>query len=293
MVEDYLSARPVGEGREKFLLEDALASARRNRHHSALVTADCCRVRIYLMENKLPTVAELVAPTPTTPKLSGPVEDHAIEQYIIDSGRFLEEARVTTDISERLFDYGFDDEELSIGMALQHAAMKAYCANHADCPPDRSAADAHLKTKIAEARDEFDGFRLVARAVFPTMSDRVSLRVMGDVPDDLQRFINMAHTAYTTASQESYAEKLSKRGYPADKLKSLHEFLDALTWLDAAHEAASEAADADAPAPDPTDGKENRDAAYNELKTFMKEIKGVARAAFRKDAEALAKLGLA
>ena len=245
------------------------------------------------MENKLPTVADLFAPTPTTPKLSGAVEDHAIEQYIIDSGRFLEEARVSTDISEKLFDYGFDDEELSIGMALQHAAMKAYCANHADCPPDRSAADEQLKSKIAEAREDFDEFRLVARAVFPALSDRVDLRVMGDVPDDLQRFVNMAHTAYTTAAEPPYSEKISKRGYPADKLKALHEFLDALAWLDAAHEAASEAADAGEPVATPTDGKENRDAAYNELKTFMKEIKGVARAAFRKDTDALVKLGLA
>ena len=244
------------------------------------------------MENKLPTVADLVAPTPTTPKLSVSVEDHAIEQYIIESGRLLEEARVSTDISETLFDYGFDDEELSIGMALQHAAMKAYCANHADCPPDRTAADEQLKSKITQARDDFGAFRLVARAVFPVMVDRVNLRVMGDVPDDLQRFINMAHTGYTTAAEPAYAEKLTRRGYPGEKLKSLHEFLDALTWLDAAHEAAAEAADADAPAPAQTPGKESRDAAYNELKTFMKELKGVARAAFRKNPEALAKLAL-
>ncbi len=241
------------------------------------------------METILPAAAaaDLAAPTPSTPKLSGSVEDHAIEQYIIDSGRFLEETRVSTDLCEVLNRYGFDDEELSIGMALQGAAMRAYSANHAGSPPDRSAVE--LKAKVAEARDEFDEFRLVARAVFLPMADRANLRVMGDVPDDLQRFINMAHTAYTTAAQEPYAEKLAKRGYPADRLKSLEEFLDALAWLDAAHEAASEATD-----PGSTDpgGKEERDAAYNELKAFMKEIKGVARAAFRKDPETLAKLGL-
>ncbi len=217
------------------------------------------------------------------------MEDHAIEQYIMESGRFLEETRVSTDICEVLYRYGFDDETLSVGMALQGAAMQAYSANHAGSPPDRSAEE--LKAKVATARDDFEEFRLVARAVFPPLSDRASLRVMGDVPDDLQRFINMAHTAYTTAAQEPYAEKLSKRGYPADRLKSLHEFLDALAWLDAAHEAATEATDAgEAGAPS---GKEERDAAYNELKAFMKEIKGVARAAFRKDPDALAKLGLA
>lgn len=245
------------------------------------------------MENTLPTAIDLAAPTASTPKLSGSVEDHAIEQYIIDSGRFLEEARVSEDICEALIGYGFDDEELSIGMALQHAAMKAYCANHSDCPPDRSAADQQLKSKISEARDAFDEFRLVARAVFPVLGDRVNLRVMGDVPDDLQRFINMAHTAYLTAAQAPYAEKLAKRGYPSDRLRSLHEFLDALAWLDAAHEAATEAAEEGQTAAPATAGKQQRDAAYNELKAFMKEIKGVARAAFRKDADKLAQLGLA
>ena len=244
------------------------------------------------MENTLPAAAiDLAAPTASTPKLSAPVEDHAIEQYIIDSGRFLEETRVSTDICEVLYRYGFDDEELSIGMALQGAAMKACSAAHAGSPPDRSAAE--LKAKVAEARDEFEEFRLVARAVFLSLNDRANLRVMGDVPDDLQRFVNMAHTAYTTAAQEPYAEKLSKRGYPADRLKRLHEFLDALAWLDAAHEAASEATETHGADTGAASGKESRDAAYNELKAFMKEIKGVARAAFRKDPETLGKLGLA
>ena len=244
------------------------------------------------MENTLPaTVHDLAAPTASTPKLSGSVEDHAIEQYIVESGRFLEETRVSTDICEVLNRYGFDDEELSIGMALQGAAMKAFAANHAGSPPDRSAAG-DLKPKVSEARDEFDEFRLVARAVFPAMEDRANLRVMGDVPDDLQRFINMAHTAYTTAAQEPYAEKLAKRGYASDRLTSLHEFLDALAWLDAAHEAAAEETPAADPSADAASGKEERDAAYNELKAFMKEIKGVARAAFRKDPDTLAKLGL-
>lgn len=245
------------------------------------------------MKNTLPaTVHDLAAPTASTPKLSGTVEDHAIEQYIMDSGRFLEETRVSTDLCEVLNRYGFDDEELSIGMALQGAAMKAFAANHAGSPPDHSAAS-DLKPKISEARDEFDEFRLVARAVFPAMADRAELRVMGDVPDDLQRFINMAHTAYTTAAQEPYAGKLAKRGYVSERLKSLHEFLDALAWLDTAHEAAAEGTDAAKADAGAGSGKEERDAAYNELKVFMKEIKGVARAAFRKDPETLAKLGLA
>ena len=35
---------------------------------------------------------------------------------------------------------------------------------------------------------------------------------------------------------------MTKRGYPAERLASFNGFLDALTFLDAAHEAAAEAA---------------------------------------------------
>ena len=247
------------------------------------------------MENTLPiAVVDLAAPTSSTPKLSGSVEEQAIVQYINASGRLLEEVRHSESIIEVLIRYGFDDEELSIGMALQQAAKEAFGAADADAASDRGqTAAGELKAKITEAREEYDEFRLVARAVFPGLSDRINLRVMGDVPDDLQRFINLAHTAYTTAEQDVYADKLAKRGYPPERLESLHRFLDALAWLDAAHEAASEGSESEGTPAVGGESKSARHTPYDELRTFMKELKGVARAAFRKDPDTLARLGLA
>lgn len=249
------------------------------------------------MENTLPANLDLAAPTETSPKLRDDVQLRAIEKYIQDSGRFLEEARLSPTILETLQEYGFSDEEMSVGMSLQHEALNACCAGRGGLPTDLDTAEKELDLKIAQARDEYRKFCLVARAAFPGLSDRVSLRVAGDVPDDLQRFLNKAHAAYTAAGEAPYAEKMAKRGYGGERLKSLNEYLDALTWLDAAHDAASEAAE-----PAPADGealdagevvdREGRDAAYNALKEFMKELKGVARAAFRKEPEVLEKLGL-
>ena len=70
------------------------------------------------MENQIPNV-DVAATTATTPKLRRSVEDQAIENYIRDSERLLEAARLNADLSEKLAEYGFDDEELSYGMACR------------------------------------------------------------------------------------------------------------------------------------------------------------------------------
>ena len=251
------------------------------------------------METILPPAAQvdLAAPTATTPKLPGNVQDRAIEQYIRASGRFLEEVRMSPTILERLTDYGFGDEEVSVGMSLQNEALDAFHAQRGSLPTDLDAATEELEKKIAQARDAYVGFRLVARAAFTDLNDRASLRVLGDVPDDLQRFINKAHLAYVAAADAPYAEKISKRGYPADRLSTLQGELDALTKLDAVHDAATDAAAPEDESGDPLDvGEEidqsGRDAAYVALKEFMKELKGVTRAAFRKQPDVLEQLRL-
>ena len=236
------------------------------------------------MENEIPNV-DIAATTATTPKLHRSVEDQAIENYIRDSERLLEVARVNPDLAEKLAEYGFDDEELSYGMALQGAAWQAFCNLHGERPPERAGGIVELTNHVLAAREEFGDFRLVARAAFQSLSDRVNLRVIGDPLEDLQRFINAAYSGYEAAGQEPYSGKLAKRGFPKAKLDALCKSLDVLATLNVAGEIADGDGDG---GPDTTD----RDAAYIALKDYMKELKGVARAAFRKNPEALEKLGL-
>lgn len=240
-----------------------------------------------LMENTTTHAAvplDLATATATTPKLARSVEAVAMEKYIIDAGNFLEEARSSLGISETLGRYGFDDEELTYGMALQQAAQRALGAS------ELGVGGGTLISRVEEARDDFDEFRLITRAAFTNHGDRAALRVMGDVPDDLQRFVNLAHTAYEAAATAPYTEKMTKRGYSPDRLRTMNEFLDALSWTEITREAAAEG---DASVDEPTgESKDERDVAYNALKEFMKEIKGVCRAAFRKQPDTLAQLGL-
>ncbi len=209
-----------------------------------------------------------------------------MDTYIQESGRLLDLIRSDFGLSEKFIAYGFDDAELAIGMALQENAANAmHTASLAvDAMEDEAAAD--LWSKALEARDCFTAFRTVARASFPGLSDRMELGVTGDIPDDLQRFVNAAHASYTAGARSPFTEKLAKRNFAPEKLAELTADLDALAKAGAA-EAEDETTDPDAVA-----DSDARRAAYNELKEYMKEIKGIARAIFRKDPDMLQHLHL-
>ena len=217
-------------------------------------------------------------------KLHRSVEERAIATYIANAGTLLNTVRLSPGISERLADYGFDDEELAMGMALQEAAWNAYQERHDELPSESAIALAELTERMNRARDDFAEYRGVVRAAFPGLSDRINLRVTGDTPDDLQRFMNHVYSGYVLASEEPYTAKLSKRGFPPERLAGLLQDLDSLATLDVAHEIASSDAQQDtASAADET---------YNALKEYMKEVKGVIRTVFRKQPDVLQQLGL-
>ena len=214
------------------------------------------------MANTIPTNLDIATATATTPKLARTVEDQAIEKYIRDAGHFLEEIRLNPGTAEALLSAGYDEDELAWGMELQDKAWNAFCSQHGgDCPPDRAQGEQELDKKVDEARDAWAKFRLIARAAFVSLDHRLDLRVMGDVPEDLQRFINVA-------------------------LKALSGALDRVASLDGALDAAEDTAEH---GPSNT---EERDAAYVRLKDYMKEIRGVARGLFRKQPEILHELSL-
>ena len=117
-------------------------------------------------ETTFPAV-DIAAPSETSPKLHRTVEDQAIEKYIADAGKFLEAARSHTTVVEQLATHGFDDEELSIGMAMQAEAQRTFCARHGECLPERSPAMDALGGRMEKARDEFEAYRIIARGDFP------------------------------------------------------------------------------------------------------------------------------
>jgi hypothetical protein len=132
-------------------------------------------------------------------------------------------------------------------------------------------------------RGDYAAFRSVARAAFPAQADRVSLGLTGNVPQDLQKFVTLAHTSYTNAATGPWTKKMSRRNYAPARLTMLNAALDALSSTESGSAIAAGEAQ---------QGTEARNDAYMALKEWIKEAHGVARGAFRGNPGALTKLKL-
>lgn len=222
------------------------------------------------------------APAPTAPKLTRSVSNQSIANYINDAETFLLTVKNDPEINPVMASHGYDAAELTTGDNLLKAAADAFGVRLTGVA-GKNDKQGVLNTAEATAREDYAAFREIARAAFPDQQDRVGLGLTGNVPQDLQKFITLAHTSYTNAGKAPWATKMTKRNYAAARLATLNAALDALTGTE------SDKAIAAGEAQETTTA---RDTAYNGLKEYMKEIRGVARGAFRGNPGALTKLKL-
>jgi hypothetical protein len=221
-------------------------------------------------------------PTPPAPKRPRSAQDKILEAYIADSKKFLKVASEDTDIRPILEAHGYDAAEFTLGNGLAKTASDAFEGRATGMGRQKLSGDA-LDQAIKAARDDYAAFREIARASFPKDADRIGLSLKGDVPDDTGRFITLAEASYGAAGKDPYKTKMTKRGYPTTRLTTLLDDLDDLTGTGGEQDEAEG---------DAIDDTTDRDAAYDALKEFMKEIKGVARGALRRKNGLLTKLGL-
>ncbi len=134
---------------------------------------------------------------------------------------------------------------------------------------------------------------LETNAVEAVSRDFTALRGMIDESADLARFVRAPvfnrdepQKGMNAILVRMGAEKMTKRGYAPARLETLLREIDVLATLDTAQGIAE---DDDSSVGADT---EDRDRTYLELKEFMKELKGVCRALFRKQPETLALLKL-
>ena len=216
------------------------------------------------------------------PKQPRSAQDKIIAAYIADAKKFLKVAADDSEIRPILEAHGYDDAEFTTASTLATAAAAAF-EGRASGMGTQKLTGAALIAAIKAAREDYAAFREIARAAFPAEADRLGLSLKGEVPDDTGRFITTAGASYTAAAKAPFATKLTKRGYPAARLATLGQNLDDLTGT---------GGDQDEALGDAIDDTAQRDAAYDALKTFMKELKGTARGALRSKPGLLAKLEL-
>ncbi|MBC8126209.1 MAG: hypothetical protein H8M99_03540 [Gloeobacteraceae cyanobacterium ES-bin-144] len=217
-----------------------------------------------------------------TSKHTRSAQDKMIGAYITDAKKFLNVAATDAEIRPILEAHGYGDEEFTLGNALAKTASDAFEGRASGMGHQKLTGTA-LIAAIKTAREDYAAFREIARASFPDEAERLALALTGGVPHDTSRFITIAETSYNAATKEPYAAKITKRGYSAERLASLLQGLNDLTGTSGNQDTALGAAIDDTAA---------RDEAYENLKSFMKELKGTARGALRGNPGLLAKLEL-
>jgi hypothetical protein len=209
-------------------------------------------------------------------------QDQRIANDITAAERCLLTARDTPEIQAILSTRGYGPTELADGLALQAAAQTAFNARQTAMARADLAQSTH-DALDASAREHFTDYRGTVRSIFADKADQSPPGATGRVPDDEQKFITAVRAAYDAAKKAPYAAKLAKYGYPAETLDSAKSELDTL------NSAGSGVDTADAAAAKAT---KTRDAACDALLAWMKQFKGIARVALKKQAELLSKLGL-
>lgn len=232
-------------------------------------------------ETTTPAVPSTPAPTPP-PVVHNSVQNKLIEKYVTDAETFLTTASTDSEIRPILESHGYDDAEFTTGFNLVTAASGGVAKRQQKIGGKKEKVD-ELHLTASGARDAYAAFREIARSSFPAQGDRAALGLTGDVPDDFQRFVTAAHTSYTNAGLAAYTAKMTKRNYAPARLATLLANLDSFT---------EDKSKRDVAAGEAVASTAERDAAYVQLRAYMKELRGVARGALRGNHGALAKLEL-
>jgi hypothetical protein len=194
----------------------------------------------------------------------------------------IELARDDSDIAPLLAGRGYDAAALAAGLALQQAAQDAYTARQSAMAAQQQAADAAADA-LAAARATYTDFRETARSTFSDPNARTALKVIGVVPEDLQKFITAARTSYTTAQSAPYQATLATYGFPAATLANALAAIDALSDAYNAQKTIGKNA---------VQATADRDAAVKALQQWAKQFKGIASVALRAQPIQAKKLGL-
>ncbi len=229
-----------------------------------------------------PTDPTTPAPNDDAAKRKRDKQNKKITKYAGESQTFLTTLSGDPTLSAVASTHGYDTAELAIGQGYV-TALGGGLQNRQQGMGNKEGEQDQLEVSEKTVRHDYAVFREIARASFPAPADRTALALSGDVPEDMDRFLTMATTSYTNGGQAPYIAKLTKRNYAPARLTTL---LGAVTQLD------KDESERDQAGGDAIDDTKDRDDAYDTLRAWMKECKGVMRGALKGQHGQLAKLKL-
>lgn len=219
-------------------------------------------------------------PTPK-PRRRKAEQDQVIADFNTAAAQYLAIILDEAEIASLLAARGYDAAKLAAGRQLQQR-LQAAIAHRQILIGRKSAAGSDLDYAAASAREAFKEYRGTVQAIATfTADDRKALGANGDIFKDRQKFITQATAAYTNAALPAYASTLAECGYPAAALTAARATLAAFYQADT---------DQSIVEGDATKATADRNIAYEELKTYLKQLKRLAKVALRHRPDLLKKL---
>ena len=196
-------------------------------------------------------------------------QDRVVANSITLSDQQLDVAQHDPEVAGRLTLRGYAPTKIAEGTALQHAAQLKFNARQIAMSLQDQAGEKR-DAALALTLKTYVDFRGIARSIFPVASDQAALGLSGEISRDTQQVITDMRASYAAALLEPHAAILATYGYDAAAIAAaiatVDDFEAAATAFTAAIAEAGKA-------------RADRDAAYDDLEKWMKQLRGVARVA--------------
>lgn len=225
-------------------------------------------------------MSDEVEPTPKPIRYKAE-QDQAISDFNTAAAQYLSVILDDAEIASLLAGRSYDAAKLAAGHELQQT-LAAAIAHRQNMLGSKGSAGFGLNSASDQARAAFADYRETVKSITTlTAADRMALGATGRVFRDKQKFITQATAAYDNAALPAYAPTLAQFGYPAAALTSARATLDAYAKADT---------DQSVVGGDATKATADRNLAYEDLKTYMKQLKGIASVTLRQRPDLLKKL---
>ena len=200
-------------------------------------------------------------------------QDRKITESLATAQRTLNTVRTHEPLATLLTTVGYDDENLAQGERLCEALQEMLLARQAAMGAERQI-NAEVRAAEEAARRRYADFRRIARVLFTDAASHEALNIDDRVAYDREQFIVQARNSYIAAKLDPYADAFAQRGFNVDALDEaiagVHALQEADTLQAIIHSRAMAAT-------------QQRNAANETLRVWMRQFKQVATVALRDD----------
>lgn len=207
-----------------------------------------------------------------------------MDDFLHTASILIENSIAIPEIAKALANHGYPEDKLKGGKYLYNEAAALHLAQMR-ASGARITATAEFKSLWAEAKRQYMRALKTARvALKDTVKAEQGIMLNGDREQSFSGWMEQARTFYANMLNDSQLlEIMTGFGYPLEKLQEESALIERVAEANLRQKKAMGAA---------LEATQTRDQKFNELATWVSDLKAIAKVAFDDDPEQLEKLGI-